>query len=188
MRIIAGSKRRLPLKTVSGREVRPTSDRIKETLFNMIQDEIYGRYVLDLFAGSGQIGLEAVSRGAAHAVFVDNSKKAAECILENIRFTKSEKVAKLYANDVMRALRFMEGKYQFDLIFMDPPYRKEMEKEVLLYLASSALVAEDAKIIVEAARGTDYDYLEGTGLFLKRLKTYKTNEHAFIMQENSQVY
>ena len=63
MRIIAGSKRRLPLKTVSGREVRPTSDRIKETLFNMIQDEIYGRYVLDLFAGSGQIGLEAVSRG-----------------------------------------------------------------------------------------------------------------------------
>ncbi len=64
MRIIAGSKRRLPLKTVSGREVRPTSDRIKETLFNMIQDEIYGRYVLDLFAGSGQIGLEAVSRGA----------------------------------------------------------------------------------------------------------------------------
>ncbi len=188
MRIIAGAARSLPLKSVEGMDMRPTTDRIKETLFNMIQNEVPGCRFLDLFAGSGQIGLEAVSRGAQSVVLVENDKKAVACIEENIRFTKSEKVAKLYANDVMRALRFMEGKYQFDLIFMDPPYRKEMEKEVLLYLASSALVAEDAKIIVEAARGTDYDYLEGTGLFLKRLKTYKTNEHAFIMQENSQVY
>ncbi len=128
MRIIAGTARSLPLKSVEGMDMRPTTDRIKETLFNMIQNEVPGCRFLDLFAGSGQIGLEAVSRGAQSVVLVENDKKAVACIEENIRFTKSEKVAKLYANDVMRALRFMEGKYQFDLIFMDPPYRKEMGK------------------------------------------------------------
>ena len=91
MRIIAGSKRRLPLKTVEGKDTRPTTDRIKETLFNMLQNEVYGCYFLDLFAGSGQIGLEALSRGARYAVFVENAKKAAACITENIRFTKSDK-------------------------------------------------------------------------------------------------
>ena len=80
MRIIAGTKRRLQLKTLQGKDVRPTTDRIKETLFNMLQDEIPGCYFLDLFAGSGQIGLEAVSRGARFAVFAERSKQAADCI------------------------------------------------------------------------------------------------------------
>ena len=79
MRIIAGTARSLPLKTVAGMDTRPTTDRIKETLFNIIQDEVPGSYFLDLFAGSGQIGLEAVSRGAAYTVFVEHDKKAAAC-------------------------------------------------------------------------------------------------------------
>ena len=87
MRIIAGTARSLPLKTVEGLDTRPTTDRIKETLFNIIQDEIPGCYFLDLFAGSGQMGLEAVSRGAQYAVFVENNKKAAACVEDNIRFT-----------------------------------------------------------------------------------------------------
>ena len=91
MRIIAGSRRSLPLKTIPGLSTRPTTDKTKETLFNCMQAEIYGCYFLDLFAGSGQIGLEAMSRGAEYAVFIEKDKKAAACIEDNIRFTKFEK-------------------------------------------------------------------------------------------------
>lgn len=101
---------------------------IKETLFNIIQDEVPGAYFLDLFAGSGQMGLEAVSRGARYAVFVDNGKKPAACIEENIRFTKFEHQTKLYPTEVLSALRAMEGKYQFDLIFMAPALPQGMER------------------------------------------------------------
>ena len=107
MRIIAGTARSLPLKTVEGLDTRPTTDRIKETLFNIIQDEIPGCYFLDLFAGSGQMGLEAVSRGAQYAVFVENNKKAAACVVDNIHFTKFTKETKLYNSDVLSALRAM---------------------------------------------------------------------------------
>lgn len=180
MRIIAGSKRRLPLKTLQGRDVRPTTDRIKETLFNMIQIELAGSCFLDLFAGSGQIGLEAVSRGARYAVFVEHSKKAAECIRENINFTKSEQECLLLQKDVISALRSLEGKHTFDIIFMDPPYGEFLEKETLLYLKDSSLAGEDTLIIVETALETDFSYLEEAGFALLREKKYKTNMHAFI--------
>ena len=88
MRIIAGTARSLPLKTIEGMNTRPTSDKIKETLFNMLQIDVPGCYFLDLFAGSGQIGLEALSRGAAYSVFIENNRKAAKCIEDNIIFTK----------------------------------------------------------------------------------------------------
>ncbi len=180
MRIIAGTARSLPLKAVEGMGTRPTTDRIKETLFNILQDEVPGSYFLDLFAGSGQIGLEALSRGARYAVFVDNGKKPVACIEDNIRFTKFDKESKVYPTDVLSAMRSMEGKYQFDIIFMDPPYNQEIEKDVLRYLATSSLLKEDTLIIVEAALDTDFDYLEEFRLEMTRLKTYKTNEHAFI--------
>ena len=176
MRIIAGTARSLPLKTVEGLDTRPTTDRIKETLFNIIQDEIPGCYFLDLFAGSGQMGLEAVSRGAQYAVFVENNKKAAACVEDNIRFTKFTKETKLYNSDVLSALRAMEGKYRFDIIFMDPPYKQELEYDVLSYLKDSSLLKENGIIIVEASLDTAFDYLPDMGFTLKRLKTYKTNE------------
>ncbi len=128
MRIIAGTARSLPLKTIEGMDTRPTTDRIKETLFNMLQNDVPGCYFLDLFAGSGQIGLEAVSRGARYAVFVENNKKACACIEDNIHFTKFDRETKLLQSDVISAIRSMEGKYRFDVIFMDPPYRHEYEK------------------------------------------------------------
>ena len=182
MRIIAGTARSLPLKTVEGLDTRPTTDRIKETLFNIIQDEIPGCYFLDLFAGSGQMGLEAVSRGAQYAVVVENNKKAAACVEDNIRFTKFTKETKLYNSDVLSALRAMEGKYRFDIIFMDPPYKQELEYDVLSYLKDSSLLKENGIIIVEASLDTAFDYLPDMGFTLKRLKTYKTNEHAFIIK------
>ena len=183
MRIIAGSKRRLPLKTVEGKDTRPTTDRIKETLFNLLQNEIYGCYFLDLFAGSGQIGLEALSRGARYVVFVENAKKAAACITENIRFTKSDKESLLLQMDVIAALRSMEGKYQFDIIFMDPPYDKELEREVLEYLKSSSLLKEDTLMITEASLQTDLSYVNELGFTILKEKCYKTNKHIFIQKQ-----
>lgn len=180
MRIIAGTARSLPLKTIEGQDTRPTTDRIKETLFNIIQDEVPGAYFLDLFAGSGQIGLEAVSRGARYAVFVENNRKACGCIEDNIHFTKFDRETKLYQSDVISAIRSMEEKYKFDVIFMDPPYNHLYEKDVLECLATSSVLKEDTLIIVEASLHTSFDYLEEMGYTLKKLKTYKTNVHAFI--------
>ncbi len=183
MRIIAGTARSLPLKTIDGLDTRPTTDRIKETLFNMIQQDVSDCYFLDLFAGSGQIGLEAVSRGAAKAFFVENAKNAAACIQENIRFTKFDDACTLLQMDVISALRTLEGKYRFDLIFMDPPYKKELEKEVLTFLSNSSLVKPSAKIIVEAALDTDFSYAEELGFTVLKEKCYKTNKHVFLQKE-----
>lgn len=93
-----------------------------------------------MFAGSGQIGLEALSRGAAYAVFVENSRKAASCIEDNIHFTKFDKVSRLMMTDAVTAVRTLEGKYKFDIVFMDPPYNKELEKEVLITLSDSDIL------------------------------------------------
>jgi 16S rRNA (guanine966-N2)-methyltransferase len=182
MRIIAGTARSLPLKTIEGTDTRPTTDKIKETLFNVLQMDIPGAYFLDLFAGSGQIGLEALSRGAAYAVFVENNRKAAKCIEDNIAFTKFTTKSKLMISDAISAMHQMEGKYTFDLIFMDPPYRRGMEKEVLKYLAGSALLKPESRIIVEASLDTDFSYLKELGYTLEKCKRYKTNMHMFIQR------
>lgn len=186
MRIIAGKNRSLPLKTIPGRETRPTTDRIKETLFNIIQDEISGSYVLDLFAGSGQIGLEAISRGAAYAVFAEQDKKACACIEENIRFTKSDRETKLYCADAVSAVRRMEGIYRFDVVFMDPPYGQGLEAEALSALLAAALLKEDALVIVECPLNADLFETEVPGYEVVRIKRYKTNEHVFLRPENVQ--
>ena len=183
MRIIAGTARSLPLRAPEGMDTRPTSDQIKETLFNMLQYDIPGCYFLDLFAGSGQIGLESISRGGEYSVFVENNRKAAKCIEENIKFTKFDKNSRLVVSDVVSALYILEGKYKFDIVFMDPPYNKELEKEVLKYLADSSLIKEDTKIIVEASVETDFDYVEELGFEITKYKKYKTNVHVFLRRK-----
>ena len=180
MRIIAGTARSLPLKTIEGKDTRPTTDKTKETLFNVMQFDVPGAYFLDLFAGSGQIGLEALSRGAAYAVFVENSRKAAPCIEDNIHFTKFDKVSKLMMTDAVTAVRTLEGKYKFDIVFMDPPYNKELEKEVLITLSDSDILKDDTLIVVEASNDTDFDYLTELGYEIVKEKIYKTNKHVFI--------
>lgn len=182
MRIIAGKARSLPLKTVPGMDTRPTTDRIKETLFNMINLRLPQAVFLDLFAGSGGIGLEAISRGASRAVFVEQNKKAAACIQDNINFTRFQQESTLLCMDVFAALKRMEGKEQFDIVFMDPPYNKLLERQVLEYLKDSSLITEDTLIIAEASLETDFSYLETMGFELVNLKKYKTNIHAFIQK------
>ena len=183
MRIIAGSARSLPLRAPEGLDTRPTSDQIKETLFNMLQYDIPGCYFLDLFAGSGQMGLESLSRGGEYAVFVENNRKAAKCIEENIKFTKFDKSSRLVVSDVVTALYTLEGKYKFDIIFMDPPYNKELEKGALEYLSTSSLLKEDSIIIVEASTETNFDYVEEMGFEITKYKKYKTNVHVFLRKK-----
>ena len=131
MRVIAGSARSLKLKTLEGIETRPTTDRIKETLFNMISPQMYDCIFLDLFAGSGGIGIEALSRGAREAVFVEKNPKAMECVKENLKFTRLEKKGLTLTKDVMNALYQLEGEKVFDFVFMDPPYNMGFGKRVL---------------------------------------------------------
>lgn len=180
MRVIAGSAKRLQLKTLDGMDTRPTTDRIKETLFNMLSPYLYDCIFLDLFAGSGGIGIEALSRGAMEAVFVENNPKAMSCIRENLKRTKLDYKGTTMSADVMTALYRLEGDKQFDFIFMDPPYGRMLEKKVLEYLSDSQLLSDEGIIIIEASRETEFDYLEELGFTLLKTKEYKTNKHVFI--------
>ncbi len=179
MRVIAGSARRLQLKTLEGIETRPTTDRIKETLFNMLAPYLYDCIFLDLFAGSGGIGIEALSRGAMEAVFVENNPKAMQCIRENLSHTHLERKGMTMSMDVMTALYKLEGEKQFDYIYMDPPYGQELERRVLTYLSGSQLLAPEGVIIVEAAKDTLFEYAEELGFHVIKNKIYKTNKHVF---------
>ena len=172
------------MKTIEGIDTRPTTDRIKETLFNMLQYEIADCRFLDLFAGSGQIGLEAVSRGAKEAVFVESGKKAAACIQDNINFTKFNDQCRLLQMDVMAAIRSLEGKGAFQIIFMDPPYDHELEKQVMEALKDSHLADPDTLFIVEASLGTDFSWAAPMGYEIVRSKECKTNKHVFLRKRD----
>lgn len=181
MRVIAGSKKSLKLKTIEGLNVRPTTDRTKETLFNIIQPYLCDATFLDLFSGSGAIGIEALSRGAKEAVFVEQNKEALSCIKENLCTTKLEQQARILAFDVFYALRILEAEKQpFDLIFMDPPYQMQLEEQVLKQIANSHLIGANTWIIVEAALKTQFSYAEELGYKIDREKCYKTNKHVFL--------
>ena len=180
MRVIAGSARRVSLKTLEGMNTRPTQDRIKETLFNMLQYDLADCTFLDLFAGSGGIGIEALSRGAKTAVFVEQNADAVQIVRENLKVTRLEDRAVVMHTDALTALKHLEGKYRFDYIFMDPPYNHELERQMLEYLTGSELIDKQSTIIIEASLETSFDYLESLGFVLEKNKTYKTNKHMFV--------
>ncbi len=179
MRVIAGSAKRMQLRTLEGLETRPTTDRIKETLFNMIAPWIGDCFFLDLFAGSGGIGIEALSRGAREAVFIEKNRAAAEVIRDNLRRTGLEERASLIQADVLAGLYRLAGR-KFDYIFMDPPYQGQLEYGTLKLIGELGLIGEDGMIIVEAAIETDFGYLSELGYRIVKEKKYKTNKHIFI--------
>ncbi|WFR59856.1 16S rRNA (guanine(966)-N(2))-methyltransferase RsmD [Anaerocolumna sp. AGMB13025] len=181
MRVIAGKAKRLTLKTIDGLETRPTTDRIKETLFNMINQELADCDFLDLFSGSGAIGIEALSRGARSAVFIENSKAALDCIKLNLHNTGLLAGAMVLALDVISSIRTLELQGRvFDIIFMDPPYNQGLEQKVLNALEHSSIVYRNTIIIVEASMDTSFDYLDKSRFQIYREKEYKTNKHVFI--------
>ncbi|MDD7741062.1 MAG: 16S rRNA (guanine(966)-N(2))-methyltransferase RsmD [Fusicatenibacter sp.] len=180
MRVIAGKCRSLPLKTIPGSNTRPTTDRIKETLFNILQPNLPDCRFLDLFAGSGAIGIEALSRGASFCCFVEQNKAAVSCIRDNLKFTRLENQAVLLPMEVHAALSKLRGEEPFDCIFMDPPYRKNLEKEVLIEFTDASFIGENTLIVVEASLDTDFSWAEQAGYLILREKKYKTNVHVFL--------
>lgn len=168
------------LKTVPGRNTRPTADRIKETLFNILQFQLEGERFLDLFSGSGAIGIEALSRGASFAAFVEKDRRATQCIMENLKTTHLEEHAKLYTCDVLSAVAKMDGQEPFRFIFMDPPYKEQLEASALQALKQSTLLDENTVIIVEALLDTSFDFADALGFQITRVKEYKTNKHVFL--------
>lgn len=182
MRVIAGSARSIPLVCPEGLDTRPTQDRIKETLFNMIQFEVPDSVFVDLFAGSGGIGIEALSRGARKAYFVDNQTEAMNCIKANLNKTKLMDKAQLFSQDVFAFTRSLNERCDF--IFMDPPYDHQLEKDVLQILSDkSKVVDEETTIIIEASLETDFSYVRDMGFEIIKQKRYKTNQHVFIKRE-----
>ena len=180
MRVIAGKARSIPLKTVEGQDTRPTTDRIKETLFNMLHNELADCLFIDLFSGSGGIGIEALSRGARKAIFVEKAPKAIACIKENLTKTKLENEAVVMATDAVSAIYRLEGSEPADFIFMDPPYNQLLERQVLEALKNSSLVDEYTTIIIEADLNTDFSFAEDEGYEITKQKKYKTNQHVFL--------
>ncbi len=187
MRVIAGSRRHLLLKTVPGMAVRPTQDRTKETLFNILNPYLADCRFLDLFSGSGAIGIEALSRGAKDVVLVEQSPESLACIKDNLKSTRLSDEARLLSMDVFRAIPLLEAEGKaFDIIFMDPPYDNELEHRVLERLADSCLVNEDTLLIVEASLQTDFLYLNELGFEMFREKKYKNNQHVFIQTRENE--
>lgn len=181
MRVIAGTARSLLLKTIEGLDTRPTTDRIKETLFNVLQQDIYDCKYLDLFAGSGAIGIEALSRGARSCTFVEMNPKAINCIKENVAHTKMLEKSQVYKMD---AISYVSGlkSIDYDVIFMDPPYGKGLEKNVLTVLADKEFT-EDTLIVIEATLDEDFSYLDSLGFEVEKEKIYKTNKHVFVRKK-----
>jgi 16S rRNA (guanine966-N2)-methyltransferase len=161
MRVIAGTYRSRILKSLKGRALRPTSDRLRETLFNVLGQEVAGSRFLDLFAGTGAIGIEALSRGAAEAVFVENHAPAATLIRRNLESLGIGNGAKVLCADALRGLEVLasgrKGKNEpFDFIFFDPPYAAANEHaRVLESLGSGNLLAPGGVVIAEHRRSFD---------------------------------
>lgn len=151
MRVITGTARGRKLITLEGSDVRPTTDMVKEAMFSTIQFEIEGARVLDLFCGSGQLGLEALSRGAAYCTFVDQSRDAQNVTRENLQATGLSKNSKVAAMDAIAFLQSTQG--GFDIALLDPPYGKELVTAALPLL--TAKMTESGVIICETALDDD---------------------------------
>ena len=151
MRIITGRARGIQLITLEGDMTRPTSERAKMAIFSSLQFELEGRRVLDLFAGSGQMGLEAVSRGAAHAILVDQSKDAVKIIQKNAEKTKLAEDCTVICADFSEFLRQRRGRDPFDIVFIDPPYAMKARKAAVEALLENRLLKPHSILVLESA-------------------------------------
>ena len=178
MRVIAGSAKGRKLKAPEGLHTRPTTDRLKEALFGSTQFEISGAAFLDLFAGSGGIGIEALSRGARTLDLVEQDAKALFCIRQNIRELSFERQTRIWAMPVERALKELaKEKRVFDIIFMDPPYLKSWENKTAALIAQYSLLGPKGLLIIESSSQTR---VEAAGLVLVKEKEYKTTRFSYL--------
>jgi 16S rRNA (guanine(966)-N(2))-methyltransferase RsmD len=161
MRVIAGTFRSRQLKSLKGLALRPTSDRLRETLFNVLADRIAGARFLDIFAGTGAVGIEAISRGAAEVVFIENHQPAATLIQKNLDSLEIHFGARIFPLDALRALQRLTAAHRasappFDIVFLDPPYAStEDYGRVLSFLGEAPFLADASLIIAEHRRNLD---------------------------------
>lgn len=168
MRVITGKARGIQLKTPDGMQTRPTADRVKEALFSIINFDVPGAKVLDLFGGTGQLGIEALSRGAESAVFVDAREDSCKIIRENLRRTKLEQQSKVIRSDYLDYLH--RCKERFDIILLDPPYAEAYLENALKCITEIDILQTDGIIVTERPLGKDLP-CEYDGL--SRSKDYK---------------
>lgn len=178
MRVISGSARSIPLKAPKGFDTRPTIDKHKETLFNCLSQRLYDCVFVDLYSGSGAIGIEALSRGAKRAYFVENDRNALACIKENLQKTHLADRATVMAKDVSAALDSFTEKA--DIVFMDPPFKLHAEKQIIPLVAAKKLLSDEGIIVVECETDTDFSYLSDCFLEIFKEKQYKSCKHVFI--------
>ena len=171
MRIITGKAKGVKLFTLDGNDTRPTAERTKEAVFSTLQFDIEGRVILDLFAGSGQMGLEAVSRGADSAYMVDSSKRAVEIIKKNIEKAKLENNCRVFCDEALSFLK-KQSNVRFDIVFLDPPYASRLIDEALTLLAEKKLIKDTSYIVCES---DSFDFLSENNA--KRYETVKSMKH-----------
>jgi len=180
MRVIAGSAKGRKLITREGQDTRPTTDKLKESVFAVMQFEVPESRFLDLFSGSGGIGIEALSRGAESAVFVESSSMAAGCIMQNIRTIGFVEQAELMKTDVLLAIRQLGAAgRKFDIIFMDPPYEKGFEQKTLEAIKEYDILAPEGLVVVESSVHTPIDPVQGH-LEIEKVKDYKVTKFTFL--------
>ena len=160
MRIIAGEYKGRKLESPADNSVRPTTDKVKEALFSILADRMWGSRVLDLFSGTGNLGIEALSRGAAECVFCDSSRESLRLIKSNIAHCKAQEGARVVPGDFKKTLMNLDG--QFDIILLDPPYDKGFIEPAFELIRQQNLLAEDGVIVAEHRREEDLpDELHG---------------------------
>jgi len=186
MRVISGTARGCNLKAPEGMDTRPTTDRIKETLFNIIAPDLLECRFLDLFSGTGAIGIEALSRGAEKAVFVDYSSESRKIIDYNLTHTKLTEKAKVYTEKVSVIIEKLAKENQkFDIIFMDPPYKKGLAEETLNLIKEKNILFQEGYIIAEHETAGELIIPQGFEIFKEKI--YKKTTMTFIqrMEENN---
>lgn len=183
MRVVAGNYKGRKLKAVSGMKTRPTTDKVKESMFNIIGPYFDGGNVLDVFAGSGALGIEAVSRSAERAVLIDRSYQAIKTIKENIAVTKEEQRFSVLKGDSFKVLNSLTEKQEpFAYVFFDPPYREQKIIKMIQMLVQLQLLAEEAVVVCETDQNanlptelTGFDLLKQVDYGITELTYYKYN-------------
>ena len=178
MRIITGKAKGTKLFTLEGDDItRPTAERAKEAIFSMIQFEIEGRRVLDLFAGSGQLGLEAMSRGAEYAMFVDSSREAMQIVKKNAEKTKCFDECGYLVSDFRSYLRKIGGREQFDIVFLDPPYASNHLRDALLQIYEKKILKDTGLVVCESENG---ELIESDAELLEKYELVKNSGYGRI--------
>lgn len=190
MRVISGIAKGRSLQPVPGKGTRPTSDKIKEAIFSMIGPYFQGGHVLDLFAGTGALGIEALSRGMEKGIFIDMERNCMDIIRQNLQITGLSEKAEIYRNEASKAVKALAKRgLKFDLVFLDPPYKLIYMEELLLQMQSPDLFSKDAVIVLEHDASTQFsdqiDHLikdkyvvyGDTAITIYRKATSEKNDH-----------